>query len=74
MSIVTQFLFLLCRIDGLPNTAGIGKIFCADHEVDMAIVNNAIRQSEIQAAVNADQGVFRKIISVSLATTDRVFM
>ncbi len=38
----------------------------------MVVANNAIRLREIQAAVIADQGAFRNINSVSLATIDRV--
>lgn len=40
--------------------------------VDMVVANNTIRLCEIQAAVIADQGVFRNINSVSLATIERV--
>ncbi len=38
----------------------------------MVVANNAVRLREIQAAVIADQGAFRNINSVSLATIDRV--
>ncbi|RXN10951.1 hypothetical protein ROHU_010722 [Labeo rohita] len=63
------------RIHTLPHTGGRGKIFGIEQEsaiVDMVVANNAIRLREIQAAVIADQGVFRNIKSVSLATIDRV--
>ncbi len=70
MSILTCF--LLYRIHTLPHTGGRGKIFGIEQEsaiVDMVVANNAIR---LQAAVIADQGAFRNINSVSLATIDRV--
>ncbi|XP_042618998.1 uncharacterized protein LOC109102581 [Cyprinus carpio] len=63
------------RIHTLPHTGGRGKIFSIEQEsaiVDMVVANNAIRLREIQAAVIADQGAFRNINSVSLATIDRV--
>lgn len=63
------------RIHTLPHTGGRGKIFGIEQEsaiVDMVVANNAIRLREIQAAVIADQGAFRNINSVSLATIDRV--
>ncbi len=75
MSILTCFLLLLYRIHTLPHTGGRGKIFGIEQEsaiVDMVVANNAIRLREIQAAVIADQGAFRNINSVSLATIDRV--
>ena len=75
MSILTCFLHLLYGIHRLPRTGGRGKIFSAEQEaaiVDMVVVNNAIRLREFQAAVIADQGAFRNINSVSLATIDRV--
>lgn len=75
MSILTCFLLLLYRIHTLPHTGGRGKIFSVEQEaaiVDMVVANNAIRLREIQAAVIADQGAFRNINSVSLATIERV--
>ncbi len=75
MSILTCFLLLLYRIHTLPHTGGRGKIFGIEQEsaiVDMVVANNAIRLCEIQAPVIADQGAFRNINSVSLATIDRV--
>lgn len=75
MSILTCCLHLLYRIHRLPHTGGRGQIFSAEQEaaiVDMVLANNAIRLREIQAAVIADQGAFRNINSVSLATIDRV--
>ncbi|XP_039676872.1 uncharacterized protein LOC120571846 [Perca fluviatilis] len=63
------------RIHTLPHTGGRGKIFSIEQEsaiVDMVVANNSIRLCEIQAAVIADQGAFRNINSVSLATIDRV--
>ncbi|XP_031164929.2 uncharacterized protein LOC116056748 [Sander lucioperca] len=75
MSILTCFLLLLYRIHTLPHTGGRGKMFSIEQEsaiVDMVVANNAIRLREIQAAVIADQGAFRNINSVSLATIDRV--
>lgn len=75
MSILTCFLLLLYRIHTLPHTGGRGKIFSIEQEsaiVDMVVANNAIRLRDIQAAVIADQGAFRNINSVSLATIDRV--
>ena len=70
MSILTCFLHLLYR---LPHTRGIKKIFSAAI-VEMVVVNNVVKLCENQTAVIADQGAFRNIISVSLATIDRVRM
>lgn len=75
MSILTCFLHLLHWIHRLAHTGGRGNIYNAEQEaaiVDMVVANNAIRLCEIQAAVIADQGAFRNINSVSLATIDRV--
>lgn len=70
MSVLTWFLHLLNRVD-----RGTGKIFSAEQEaaiVNMIMANTVIGLCVIQAAVNADQGAFRKINSVSLATIDQV--